>query len=72
MESFFGSLKNEWIKGKIYETYEAGEKDIFKYIELFYNRKRRYVSLGYISPTVYEEMHEMKQALRKAQIHMDD
>ena len=60
-ESFFGSLKNEWIRGKIYETYEDGEKDIFKYIEVFYNRKRRHASLGYVSPAVYEEMHEMKQ-----------
>jgi len=24
--SFFGSLKNEWLNGKIYETYEYGEK----------------------------------------------
>jgi len=60
-ESFFGSLKNEWVKGKIYETYEDGEKDIFKYIEVFYNRKRRHASLGYVSPVVYEEMHEMKR-----------
>ena len=61
MESFFGSLKNEWIKGKIYETYDAAKKDIFNYIEMFYNRKRRHASLGYVSPVVYEEMHEMKQ-----------
>jgi len=61
VESFFGSLKSEWIKGKIYETYEDGEKDIFKYVEVFYNRKRRHASLGYVSPAVYEEMHEMKQ-----------
>ena len=61
VESFFGSLKSEWVKSKIYETYEDGEKDIFKYIEVFYNRKRRHASLGYVSPAVYEEMHEMKQ-----------
>jgi len=61
VESFFGSLKNEWVKGKIYETHEDGEKDIFKYIEVFYNRKRRHASLGYVSPVVYEEMHEMKR-----------
>ena len=60
-ESFFGSLKNEWVQDKIYETYEDGKKDIFKYIEVFYNRKRRHASLGYVSPVVYEEMHEMKQ-----------
>ncbi len=61
VESFFGSLKNEWVKGKIYETFDEGKKDIFNYIEMFYNRKRRHASLGYVSPVVYEEMHEMKQ-----------
>ena len=61
VESFFGSLKNEWIKGKIYGTFDDAKKDIFKYIEVFYNRKRRHKTLGYVSPVVYEEMHEMNQ-----------
>ena len=61
VESFFGSLKNEWVKGKIYESFEDGKKDIFNYIEMFYNRKRRHKTLGYVSPVVYEEMYEMKQ-----------
>ncbi|MEA3346674.1 MAG: IS3 family transposase [Candidatus Auribacterota bacterium] len=63
VESFFGSLKNEWIRGKIYESFDDAKKDIFNYIEMFYNRKRRHASLGYVSPVVYEEMHEMKQNL---------
>jgi transposase InsO family protein len=61
VESFFGSLKNEWVKGKIYGTLDDAKKDIFNYIEMFYNRKRRHASLGYVSPAVYEEMHEMNQ-----------
>ena len=61
VESFFGSLKNEWVKGKIYGTFDDAKKDIFNYVEVFYNRKRRHASLGYVSPAVYEEMHEMKQ-----------
>lgn len=61
VESFFGSLKNEWIRNKVYETFEDGEKDVFKYIEVFYNRKRRHASLGYVSPVVYEEMYELKK-----------
>ena len=61
VESFFGSLKNEWIQKKNYETLEDAKKDIFNYIEVFYNRKRRHASLGNVSPVVYEEMYEMKQ-----------
>lgn len=60
-ESFFGSLKNEWIQKKIYDTMEDAKKDIFNYIEVFYNRKRRHASLGNVSPVVYEEMYEMNQ-----------
>ncbi len=61
VESFFGSLKNEWVKDNIYESYEDGEKDIFNYIEVFYNRKRRHASLGNVSPVVYEKKHELNQ-----------
>jgi transposase InsO family protein len=35
VESFFGSLKNEWIRGKIYGNFDEGKKDIFNYIEVF-------------------------------------
>jgi putative transposase len=61
VESFFGSLKSEWVRAKIYESFEEGKKDIFNYIEVFYNRKRRHASLGNVSPVVYEEIYEMKQ-----------
>ena len=61
VESFFGSLKNEWVRGEIYETFDDAKKAIFNYIEMFYNRKRKHASLGYVSPVVYEEMHEMNQ-----------
>ena len=61
MESFFGSLETEWFGDKKYKTHEEAKNDIFNYIEMFYNRKRRHASLGYVSPVAYEEMHEMKQ-----------
>ena len=57
MESFFGSLKAEWTKGKRYATREEAKSDIFMYIEMFYNRRRRHATLGYVSPVEYEERH---------------
>ena len=63
MESFFGSLKTEWTSAKKYKTRNEAEKDIFKYIEVFYNRKRRHAALGYLSPAAYEEHYERKQQL---------
>ena len=61
MESFFGSLKTEWLGDKKYKTREQAKNDIFNYIEMFYNRKRRHAALGYLSPAAYEELYEMKQ-----------
>jgi len=61
MESFFGSLKTEWVYGKKYQSKEEAKKDVFEYIEMFYNRKRRHASLGDLSPAAYEEFYEKKQ-----------
>jgi len=58
MESFFGSFKTEWMAGKKYMSFEEAKKDIFKYVEMVYNRKRRHASLGYVSPAEYEELSE--------------
>ena len=54
LESFFGKLKTEWVHGKTYPTRKAAETDVFKYIELFYNRKRKHAALGYLSPVNFE------------------
>jgi putative transposase len=56
-ESFFGSLKTEWIDGP-YATRAEARGELFEYIEVFYNRQRRHASLGYVSPARYEELHE--------------
>jgi transposase InsO family protein len=61
MESFFGSLKTEWLGDKKYKTRQEAKNDIFKYIELFYNRKRRHAALGYLSPAAYEELYEKER-----------
>lgn len=61
MESFFGSLKTEWIRGKKYTTRRQAKNDVFKYIEMFYNRKRKHAALGYLNPTAYEELYENEQ-----------
>lgn len=53
VERFFASLKRECIYRKRYSTMEEVEKDVFEYIELFYNRKRLYKTLGYMSPVDY-------------------
>ncbi|MEN3033131.1 IS3 family transposase [Chromobacterium amazonense] len=50
MESFFNSLKNERVFHEDYATRAEATQDLFEYIEVFYNRKRRHSSLGYRTP----------------------
>ncbi|HDG1702294.1 TPA: IS3 family transposase, partial [Kluyvera ascorbata] len=56
-ESFFQLLKRERIKKKIYGTREEARSDIFDYIEMFYNSKRRHGSSDDMSPTEYENQY---------------
>jgi len=53
-ESFFHSLKIEWIRNKLFDNIEKAKQSIFKYIELFYNRQRLHSTNGYQSPFEYE------------------
>jgi transposase InsO family protein len=54
VESFFGTLKRELVYHRHYTTREDATQDIFEYIEVFYNRRRRHSTLGYNSPAEYE------------------
>lgn len=53
-ESFFHTLKTELIFWRKYQSREDAKKDIFDYIETFYNQERRHSTLGYISPVKFE------------------
>ncbi len=61
-ETFFKTVRTELIRGKIYRSKEEAREEIFKYIEVFYNRKRLHSYLGYLSPTEYEELEERRTA----------
>jgi transposase InsO family protein len=49
-------LKVELIYQNKYETRRETQRDIFEYIEVFYNRERLHSSLGYYSPGEYEQL----------------
>ena len=54
MESFFHTLKTELVYHTHYATRADATRDIFAYIEGFYNRTRRHSAIGYISPIEME------------------
>ena len=55
--SCFASLRKEKIFRRKYDTIEDVKKDVFWYIEIFYNRKRRYSTLGYKTPVEYRNKY---------------
>jgi transposase InsO family protein len=54
VESFFGTLKQELVHRRRFATRQQARQDVFEYIEIWYNRRRRHWSLGYVSPAQFE------------------
>lgn len=62
VESFFGSLKQERVQWRSYQTRYEAQQDILDYISMFYNSRRLHSYLGYMSPNEYEaQAIEMKK-----------
>lgn len=57
VESFFHSMKVEAVQYEPLMDRETMRQNIFEYIEVDYNKKRRHSSLGYLSPERYEELN---------------
>ena len=53
-ESFFATLKVELVHDAAWLTRAAARRDLFEYLEPFYNGRRRHSALGYLSPRAFE------------------
>jgi putative transposase len=54
VESFFKTTKQELLNDGRFSTRDEAKARLFDYIEVFYNRRRRHSTLGYISPAQFE------------------
>ena len=54
-ESFFATLEHELLAEADFGSRLVARREIFEFIEVWYNRERRHSSLGYLSPVQYEE-----------------
>lgn len=54
VESLWASLKNELVFQRTFKTKQEAKDAIFEWIVVWYNRKRRHSSLGYVSPEAFE------------------
>ena len=61
MESFWGTLKNELVHHRHYDTRAQAIREITEYIEIFYNRQRRHSRLGNLSPAAFVQQWSRQQ-----------
>jgi putative transposase len=52
MESLFSTVKSEL--GEHFASHGEAKMELFDYIEVFYNQRRRHSTLGQISPAAFE------------------
>ncbi len=62
VESFFHTLKSECTQFCLYRTRQEARASLFRYIEVFYNRRRLHSSLGYRSPEAVLQQHQQRTA----------
>ncbi|QOS99886.1 IS3 family transposase [Brevibacterium sp. JNUCC-42] len=55
----FKNKKRELIQGVTFKTPEQARKEIFNYIELYYNTKRIHSSLNYLSPIEFKKVYSL-------------
>ena len=67
-ESFFASLKRELVYRTRFATRSEARAAIFHWIEVWYNRKRRHSSLGYLSPDAFEQQYKHQQRQKAASV----
>lgn len=60
-ESFFATLKKRVTRKKIYSTRDEAKTEIFNFIEMFYNPKKRHSHTGGVSPAKFEETYFLEQ-----------
>jgi putative transposase len=54
LESFHATIKKDLIHRRSWPTKAEARVAVFEYIEVFYNRRRRHSTLGYLSPAQFE------------------
>jgi transposase InsO family protein len=62
-ESFFHTLKTEYVYLNGLKSREETKNNLFEFIEVFYNGKRSHSSLGYVSPRSFEENYYKNRSL---------
>ena len=60
MESFFSTVKSELVDR--FESFGVAKMELFDYLEVFYNQRRRHSTLGQVSPAAFEKARATQAA----------
>ena len=60
MESFFSTVKSELADR--FESFGVAKMELFDYLEVFYNQRRRHSTLGQVSPAAFEKARATQAA----------
>jgi putative transposase len=55
MESFFGTLK-KLVHQREYPDRDTAQRDLFAYLEGYYNQARIHSAIGYITPRAFDNL----------------
>ncbi|MFK0686449.1 IS3 family transposase, partial [Ochrobactrum sp. BD67] len=58
-ESFFNLLNRQRLRRRIYRSRDEARQDVFDYIKMFYNPKRKHVRNGMLSPVEFEKQQKI-------------
>ena len=68
-ESLFATLEFELVMTHDWHTRGEPRRAIFRYIETWYNRRRRHSTLGYVSPAKYEAQSPKARSSVQIRVH---
>jgi Integrase core domain len=61
-EAFFSTLKSECLPARqVFESKAVARRELFEYIEIYYNNQRLHSALGYQAPRRFEAEHFKKE-----------
>ena len=67
-ESFFATLECELLDRRSFRSHGAARRELFEFIEGWYNTHRRHSSLGQVSPLEYERMFTVSPKIESSKL----